>query len=678
MNGKSIVFTALLLFVYSTLYAQEDVAIKNITMALADQIPVGADLEELTERLAYLSKHPLDLNHILPEQLKELIFLSPLQINSLFLHIESNGQLLDLTELQAIPAFDIITIGLLLPFVTLIPATEYAKLKLRKIREGNSQLLLRYGQVIEQQKGFTDLPGSRYLGSPQKLLLKYRYQFGDLISASLVMKKDAGESFFKESSKQGFDFMSGSLSFNKAGRFDQIIIGDYSLQFGQGLTLWSGFSFGKGADVSGVAKRDTGLKPYTSSSEYSFFRGITSKINILKIIGLTTFISLKNLDASLTESDSTESTLSNINKSGLHRTATEIRNKGAVKQLLYGTVLQYSNSAFTIGLIAYHSTYQHEFTAGRQLYNQYSFTGKSLTNAGIHYNYNFRNLYFFGEAAQSLPGGLALLNGVMASLTPKISAVVLYRNYAKDHINFYSQGIGEGAESNNEKGIYAGININPNLKWNLSFSVNTFQFPWLRYRINSASQGHELTSQLTYLPSKSFRALLSLKTKLSFQNLASALPFNTIEEVKKENYRLQIDWKLNKKISFQSRVEASQYQKAPAASEFGYLIYHDVEYKPLSSRISGNMRLAWFSTASYDSRVYAYEDDVLYASGSGLYNGKGIRTYLNLKYRLSRQLNIWGKYLISVYPDETETGSGLDEIPGSKKSEFKLQLSYQF
>ncbi|WP_235972664.1 hypothetical protein [Pedobacter ghigonis] len=56
--------------------------------------------------------------------------------------------------------------------------------------------------------------------------------------------------------------------------------GDYTLQFGQGLTLWSGFSFDKGPDVTSVAKKDLGLRPYTSTNEYSFFRGAAATINL--------------------------------------------------------------------------------------------------------------------------------------------------------------------------------------------------------------------------------------------------------------------------------------------------------------------------------------------------------------------------------------------------------------
>jgi len=98
----------------------------------------------------------------------------------------------------------------------------------------------------------------------------------------------------------------------------------------------------------------------------------------------------------------------------------------------------------------------------------------------------------------------------------------------------------------------------------------------------------------------------------------------------------------------------------------------------MSAALSANFRLAWFSTPSYDTRIYAYEDDVLYASGSGLYNGNGFRIYLNLKYRMTRQLYLWSKIALYYYPGQLTIGTGLDELSGNKKSEIKLQLRYQF
>jgi len=663
-----------------TAIAQEDAVLKNITSHLAESLPEEEDLSALTERLSFYKEQPIDLNQAKPDQLKELVFLSALQISNLLRHIRVNGKLKDILELQGIDDFDTETIRRILPYVTVKPGQSYrGLLNLRNLlHNGNNELILRYGQVLKRQKGFDELPGSRYLGSPQKFRLKYKYYLGDQLSFALTGDKDAGESFLGSHSQAGFDFLSASLGLYKNGRFKKIVIGDYSLQFGQGLSLWTGSSFGKGADVAGVAKKDTGLKPYTSADEFAFFRGAGSTVSVSKDIDITSFISFRNLDASLSKSSEAEYSLTTIGISGLHRTASEIRNKGSLRQTAYGTALELRKTSLEAGLLAYHSSYEHQFTKGSARYRQYAFEGKELSNLGFWYSCNLRNIYLFGETAKSVPGGFALLQGAMTSISRSFSAVILYRNYAKDYHTFYSQGLGAGSDAANEQGWYGGIHWNRGTRWDISVYADLFHFPWAKYRIDSASDGADLMGQISYLPRKNLKLNFRISIKVGEQNLSSSLPVNPLARLYKENCRLGASWRLNSKMKMENRVEITQFRKGNAASTYGCMIFQDADYSPLSSRFSANIRLAFFSTASYENRIYAYEDDVLYGAGSGLYNGLGFRSFLNMNYRLTGRLKAWLRYALYFYPGEEHTGSGLDEITGSSKPEIKLQLRYQF
>lgn len=656
--------------------AQEEEKIKDIIEGLAENSIEGEDLSELTERLTFFRKHPINLHKTSSEELKGLIFLSPLQISNFFSYI-ANTKLLDVLELQAIPGFDSETINKLLPYVTISTLEGYEQMKLKKLAQiANHDLILRYAQLLQKQKGFRDLPGSRYLGSPEKLLLRYRFHYQDILSGAVVIEKDAGERLFNRST--GLDHLSANITLLKLGRVKKIVIGDYSLQFGQGLTLWSGFAFGKGPDVTSVAAKDVGLKPYTSANEASYFRGIASSLNLGRNIHLSPFISYRRLDASLKATDDQRFTLANISISGLHRTQTELKNQKSLKQTVYGGALQYITDNLNIGFVAYQSDYQHPFVTGTQLYNKYSFTGRHLTNIGLHYNYTFRNIYFYGELARSIGAGRALINGAMATLSRKLSAVALHRSYDKDYHNFFSKAVGEGAETNNEKGCYVGLNYL--LPGNLSLSVygDYFKFPWLKYRVDSASTGYEVLSQLTYKRGKTFKSALRFKREQKQQNPDAGSTFPHLEQVLKQTYRLEASWKPNQKYNFEQRTEITQYQKGINKKESGILVYTDVNYSPKASKLSGNIRLAYFKTSSYNSRIYAYENDVLYGSGSGIYSGNGIRGFINIRYRPVKKIDIWCKYALFLYMNTKTIGTGLDEIEGNKKTEIKLQLRYQF
>src|SRR5690349_20441480 len=66
----------------------------------------------LTDYLWDFYQQPIDLNHTSYEELKQLYILSAEQLNSFFDHLQTNGALVSIYELQAIPTFDLATIKL--------------------------------------------------------------------------------------------------------------------------------------------------------------------------------------------------------------------------------------------------------------------------------------------------------------------------------------------------------------------------------------------------------------------------------------------------------------------------------------------------------------------------------------------------------------------------------------
>lgn len=658
---------------------QDDKFVQDLIESLAENLPEDFDLSELQDRLLFYKKRPINLNKTTTEELNSLIFLSPLQISNLFTHLEKNGKLIDVLELQSIPNFDVVTVQRLLPFVTLDQTDLVDKITWRNLRVlADNDLVIRMARLLEKPKGFTDLPGSRYLGSQERFLWRYKYNYSNRVSASLIFEKDAGEYFFKGDKQFLFDFQTAHIAVYNTGRFKKIVMGDYSLQFGQGLTLWTGFSFGKAPDVASVAKKDIGLRAYTSANEYSFLRGAATTVSLTKRIDFTPFVSFRNLDASLDLNENGESVLANLNETGYHRTATEIKNRNSVSQQIFGGVIHYQHKNLSVGAIGYHTKYDKAFITGTQLYRKYNFTGLSLTNIGLHYNYSYKNIYLFGEGAKSLNSGYGFLNGALISLSSKVSAVVLHRNYQKNYHNFFNQATAEASEAFNENGFYAGLNITPVKAWNFSIYADYFKFPWLKFRIDAPSDGYEYLAQLTYTPTKTFKAFLRYKSELKQQNTDLDAPINYLDDVKKESYRADVSWKLSKSLGFQNRVEVSQFKKGEPEAEFGYMIYQDISYTPNLSKLTGNLRVAYFNTASYNSRIYAYEDDVLYNFSFGMYSGRGFRNYLNLKYKLAKRIDIWARYALFIYQGVETVGSGLDEIKGNKKTDVKLQVRYQF
>jgi hypothetical protein len=213
---------------------EQETTIRDILESVADNLPDDYDMTELVDVLARYRKHPINLNHTSAEELKTLVFLSPLQISNFFSYIKENGLFVDVLELQSIDAFDVKTVQSLLPFVTLTNTIEYQDFNFKNIFSlGENDLMMRFAQTLQTQRGFTDLPGSRYLGSPERFQTWYRYNYSNILSAAITLDKDAGEKFVGKP----FDFLSGNIALFKLGRLKKLVLGDYTLQFGQGLTL---------------------------------------------------------------------------------------------------------------------------------------------------------------------------------------------------------------------------------------------------------------------------------------------------------------------------------------------------------------------------------------------------------------------------------------------------------
>lgn len=96
------------------------------------------------------------------------------------------------------------------------------------------------------------------------------------------------------------------------------------------------------------------------------------------------------------------------------------------------------------------------------------------------------------------------------------------------------------------------------------------------------------------------------------------------------------------------------------------------------SPFSANFRLQYFETDDYNSRIYAYENDVLYGFSIPPFSDKGYRYYLNINYDVSKKLGLWLRWAQFIYKEKTTVGSGLDEISGNRRSEVKVQALWQF
>jgi hypothetical protein len=107
------------------------------------------------------------------------------------------------------------------------------------------------------------------------------------------------------------------------------------------------------------------------------------------------------------------------------------------------------------------------------------------------------------------------------------------------------------------------------------------------------------------------------------------------------------------------------------------MVYQDFSWQCPGCPLHLDLRYAVFDTDDYHSRIYAYEDDLLYVFSVPPYYSRGYRTYLNLKYSWNK-LDFWLKWARTEYFDKAKIGSGLQMIEKNHKSTLYLQGRVRF
>ncbi|MDR0437621.1 MAG: helix-hairpin-helix domain-containing protein, partial [Bacteroidales bacterium] len=414
-----------------------------------------ADISELIEHLETYRYRPLNLNTATVSQLENLGLLNDFQIAALLQYRSDYGDLADISELQYVPGFTAQLIGLLQPYIS-FRRTENFNLTWANIRRfGKSELILRHTRGLTEKHGYsssiirdTIRKNAWYLGSPDALLVRYQFNAMNKFRVGFVARKDVGEEFFKGSQKRGFPFYSGFVALADVGRIKNLVVGNYQLQFGQGLCLWSGFSLGKSVDGGTLKKRAQGVKPYTSSAKYGYFQGVASTLKFGQA-DVSTFFSHRLLDGTVSEYDENgrPQSISSILETIYHRTIGDLEKRHTAKQTVFGTHIDRHWQRFRIGATAHYNSLNVEYLPRIRPDNQFSIPPKDNINVGLDWEGIGTISRYYGEFAMSQNGAKALIAGSRFLLNQRLSAHVLARYYDRDYQNFFAKGLSENSRT---------------------------------------------------------------------------------------------------------------------------------------------------------------------------------------------------------------------------------------
>ena len=611
---KYCALTVALLITGSIGFAQVEAMEEIAESAVGNEQAPQQDINEM-HGAGFINKY--NINSITESMLENLFFLKPSQIKQFMLYRKNFGDFISLMELQAVPEWDVFTIRKILPMLTLETELPLVPALKQRIKEGGHRLLYRTGGQ-SKSIGNEDTLEHQY-----KQLVSYRFNFRDLLRWGITVEKDAGEKSFT-------DHFSLFASISKKGILKNMVLGDYTVNMGQGLIHWQGYALGRSSNMMSCFRQGELFRPHSGTDENRFCRGIAVHLQ-KNAIELAAFVSNKKIDANIiTDTAGNKAWASSMLLSGLHRTKNELNDKKALQTFMAGAHLKVNHRFGKTSLNIIHTAFDRPIKKRDEPYNHFAISGNHWQNASIDHSISTRMGFLFGEIAVDKKANKAMIVGLIKSL-------VKFRSLAS---NVFS----ESQEAENEKGYFLNINYTPSPLHRFEIFTDQYQHNWPTFSTAGKKTGKIYSFQYTYRPNKKtevYGRVQSDNNMIKLRIHASFMPLPP--------------------LTCRVRNEMIGIQSVTGKTARGQLTYAELIYKPALQAFSASIRFSFYDTENYATRIYAYERDLPAYYSVPPHYGEGTKSYLVVQYKLRKSLQCAGKWSMD-----------------KKKQEWRAQLIWQW
>ena len=621
----------------------------------------AADWEDTYDMLCELEQQPLNLNTATREELEALPFLSAHQVEDLMEYIYRYGPMKSMNELRMIKTLDL-TQTELLRYFTFVEdeRVEPGFPRLSNIlKYGRHETMANVRVPFYQRKG--DENG--YIGYPYRHWLRYKMSYGDYVKAGFVGSQDAGEPFFADKNKAGYDFYSYYLQIRKLGRIDNAVVGKYKLSTGMGLVLNNSFGLGKLAMLQQLGRNTNIVRPHSSRSQSGFFQGAAATVSLSTQWRLTAFLSYRPLDATLND----DGTISTIVTGGYHRTPTEMEKKNNSHAADAGTHIGYRQGGLHAGATVLYTHFDRQLCPNtKTLYRRYNAQGNNFMNVSADYGYLHPRFALNGEAAVNRDGALATINSLSLQAADGLTVMLLQRFFSYRYTALYARTMTEGGHVQNESAVYLGATWKPRPDLQLQAYTDYAYFAWARYQVSQASHAWDNLLSATYSRGTwTLTGRYRLHLRQRDNETKTALTNYT-----EHRGRLSL-------TQGSARLTATtQADAVSTGDDWGYMLSETVGRQ--WHKLKASAGCGYFNTTGYASRLYVYERSPLYAFSFPAYYGEGMRLMLMVQSAPVSRLTLTAKLGLTRYFDRSTIGTGLQLIDSSMQTDLDLQLRWKF
>jgi hypothetical protein len=650
------VISIFLFYSFSIFCLSQGTNISNEVIEIAEELAADESNPEIAEiyieQLHELIENPVMINSGDEAEISRLFFLSDFQVKAIKDYVQTSGKIVSFYEIAGIPGFDRQTAEMMIPFISFSD----------KINSVSDTLIFRNTLLTNLiiKPGETD---TSYLGSPWKILSKYRFNAGRF-EGGFTTEKDQGEKFISGSPSLP-DFLSAHISYSGKGIFREIIVGDFSSRFGLGTNINTGIHTGLSLTSPGYMPGRDEIRPYTSADENNFFRGAAAEFS-LKKLRLILFYSHKRIDATIRASaDSSAFFVESLYKTGLHNTLSLNDKKDAVAEASYGINLSFNFKSLKVGLCWSENRFLLPVKTDKSnAEDLYKFEGSRNQIYSLYYNSLFNRILLFGELSLNDPQNLALVQGITLRPSDRLILNILYRNYTPGFVSFHGNGPGNTSSISNEQGISGSFIFEAAKHLFISAGCDISNSPWLKYRCRSPSLAKKEEIRIKYLPYENLSFDLSYNYRYSMLDNPLENGIAGIEEVKTRTIKGQARFTLNN-VTFAFRAD---YKVVDPSDGKGMLLLHDIFYRFRQVPVTIWFRYCIFNTDNWDSRLYTYENDLLYSFSIPALSGEGSRSYIMAKWEIGDIAELRFKYGLTSDLSSANENEEKDEI----KIQFRI------
>jgi hypothetical protein len=651
VNIRDIIVTSLLVAISSLSLAQQEQTVRNLTDYLEYLVEIGFEEYEaadFSEEIVSLSIDPVEINRADESELGRLFFLSPFQIKSIISFIRINGPLKSKFELAYIPGFDSDLARLCSEYIVI---SNY-----NQSYSGNNYTRLT-GVLI-----YSDRDKHKYAGSDIKYATRVMHRAGKF-SFGCTLDKDQGEKFIDDNNRP--EFLSAYINFPSKSSKTQYFIGDYRVRFGQGLTVWHGYSPGISPVNPNLVKGSSRIATYSSSDENNFFRGMAISSTIGKT-NIHIYLSSNKIDASTEIRSDSIRLVRSLYDSGIHNTISGKSKKDALTEYSAGINLNRNLEPFNIGLSLTGTRFSDSINPEIKSGSSMDFKGKNNLVLSADYAASINKVYLYGEAALTSKAGVAFIQGLKLIPDDRVKLNILYSYTSLLYQSFHGHILGKETVNNFRKSMLANITVDLAPGLNLAAGFVNHKDLWYAYRSAEFPQSTRYITELAWQPDDKILLKYSFKYKkyIGDAEIERGIEPGILRSI--NSSRLHIDIKPAEKLKLSARCEITC---EPHSGKRGYLAYQGIRLNPEQSALSLIIRHYTYYIDNYNTRIYAWEDDLLFNPSVPALYGKGNRNYFVLDYHPDFPVSIRFKYAISNFVHNNEE---------TYFNEYRIQVRIRF